>query len=73
MSDFDAPATTGNPESAAWFRAELEALGMTQTGSAKWLKKRGENERPRTTQKGRPASYEERPHPVSGIALRGVC
>jgi hypothetical protein len=44
MSDFDTPATTGNPESAAWFQDELEALGMTQTGLAKWLKKRGENE-----------------------------
>jgi hypothetical protein len=32
--------TTGTPESAAWFRAELEALGQTQAGFAKWMKRR---------------------------------
>jgi hypothetical protein len=50
MSDLDTrpPATSGNPESAAWFRAELEALGLTQTGLAKWLKKRGDDRQPAT-------------------------
>ena len=40
------PPTTGTPESAAWFRSELEALGLTQTGLAKWLKKRGDDRQP---------------------------
>jgi hypothetical protein len=50
MSDIDTrpPPTTGTPEGAAWFRAELEALGMTQTGLAKWLKKRGDDRQPGT-------------------------
>lgn len=54
MSDIDnseatrPPATTGTADSAAWFRAELEALGMTQTGFAKWLKKRGDDRQPGT-------------------------
>lgn len=50
MSDIDnrPPPTTGSPESAAWFRAELEALGMTQSGLAKWLAKRGDDRKPGT-------------------------
>jgi hypothetical protein len=50
MSDIDTkpPPTTGSPESAAWFRAELEALGMTQSGLAKWLEKRGDDRKPAT-------------------------
>lgn len=50
MDDLDTkpPATTGSPESAAWFRAELEHLGMTQTGLAKWLEKRGDDRKPAT-------------------------
>jgi len=50
MSDLDTrpPPTTGSPESAAWFRAELDALGMTQTGLAKWLQKRGDDRKPAT-------------------------
>ncbi|MDO9713044.1 hypothetical protein [Paracraurococcus lichenis] len=39
------PPTTGTPESAAWFRAELEALGMGQSEFARWLKKRGDDRR----------------------------
>lgn len=31
----------GSPEGAAWFRAELAAIGQTQSGLAKWMKKRG--------------------------------
>ncbi len=42
------PATTGTPEGAAWFRAELAALGMTQTGFAKWLKHRGDDRKDAT-------------------------
>jgi hypothetical protein len=42
------PPTTGSPESAAWFKAELEELGLTQSGFAKWLKKRGDDRQPGT-------------------------
>ena len=42
------PPTTGNPESAAWFRAELEALGQTQSSFARWLQKRGDDRQPGT-------------------------
>jgi hypothetical protein len=38
----------GTPDSAAWFRAQLEALGMTQSGFAKWMKKRGDDRMPAT-------------------------
>jgi hypothetical protein len=38
--------TTGTPESAAWFRAELEALGQTKHGFAKWMKRRGDDRPP---------------------------
>lgn len=50
VNDLDTrpPPTTGSPESAAWFRAELEALGMTQSGLAKWLQKRGDDRKPAT-------------------------
>ena len=42
------PATTGTPEGAAWFRAELAALGMTQSSFAKWLKRRGDDRKDAT-------------------------
>jgi hypothetical protein len=42
------PPTSGTPESAAWFRAEIDALGMTQTGFAKWLKRRGDDRKDAT-------------------------
>lgn len=50
MDDLDTrpPPTTGTAESAAWFRAELEALGQTQSGFAKWLQKRGDDRKPGT-------------------------
>jgi hypothetical protein len=50
MTDDDSkmPPNTGTPESAAWFRAELEALGQTQTGFAKWLQRRGDDRKPAT-------------------------
>ncbi|RKK01674.1 hypothetical protein EBE87_27125 [Pseudoroseomonas wenyumeiae] len=45
MTDDDSKPlpTTGTSESAAWFRAELEALGQTQAGFAKWMKRRGDD------------------------------
>jgi hypothetical protein len=50
MSDIDTrpPPTTGSPESAAWFRAQLAELGQTQTSFAKWLEKRGDDRKPAT-------------------------
>jgi hypothetical protein len=50
MSDIDTrpPPTTGSPESAAWFRAQLAELGQTQSGFAKWLEKRGDDRKPAT-------------------------
>jgi hypothetical protein len=50
MTDDDSkpPPNTGTPESAAWFRAELEALGQTQTGFARWMQRRGDDRKPAT-------------------------
>lgn len=45
------PPITGTPESGAWFLAELEALGMTRTGFAKWLKKRGDDRSPKAIER----------------------
>lgn len=42
------PPTTGTPEGAAWFRDQLAALGQTQSGFAKWLKRRGDDRKPET-------------------------
>lgn len=42
---------TGTPESAAWFRAQLEAIGQTTTGLSKWMAKRGDDRRPGTIQR----------------------
>jgi hypothetical protein len=42
------PPTTGTPESGAWFKAQLEALGQTQSGFARWLEKRGDDRKPGT-------------------------
>jgi hypothetical protein len=36
-------STTGISESAAWFRAELEALCQTQASCAKWMRWRGDD------------------------------
>ena len=52
MSDVDTetrpPPTTGTPESGAWFKAQLEELGQTQSGFARWLEKRGDDRKPGT-------------------------
>lgn len=40
--------TTGSPDSAAWFRAELVAIGQTQSGLARWMKSRGDDRQPGT-------------------------
>jgi hypothetical protein len=50
MADDDTkpPPNIGTPETAAWFRAELEALGQTQTGFAKWMQRRGDDRKPAT-------------------------
>jgi hypothetical protein len=42
------PPTTGTPEGAAWFKAQLEELGQTQSGFARWLEKRGDDRKPGT-------------------------
>lgn len=40
------PPTTGRPESATWFRGQLEALNMTQRGFARWMRERGDDRKP---------------------------
>jgi hypothetical protein len=40
------PRNSGTPESTPWFWAELEAMGQTQSGFARWLTKRGDDRRP---------------------------
>lgn len=37
--------TTGTPESAAWFRAQLAELGLTQSSFARWLQEHGDDRR----------------------------
>ncbi len=44
-----APRDAGSTAaSAAWFRAELRALGQTQTGLARWMKEHGDDRLPAT-------------------------
>jgi hypothetical protein len=38
----------GTPESAAWFRATLEALGETQASMARLMKRKGDDRQPET-------------------------
>ncbi len=38
----------GTPESAAWFRAALEALGETQSSMARLMKHKGDDRQPAT-------------------------
>jgi hypothetical protein len=38
----------GTPESAAWFRAALEALGETQASMARLMKRKGDDRQPDT-------------------------
>lgn len=38
----------GSPESAAWFRAALEALGETQSSMARLMKRKGDDRQPNT-------------------------
>jgi hypothetical protein len=38
----------GSPESAAWFRAALEALGETQSSLARLMKRKGDDRQPNT-------------------------
>lgn len=56
MSDADTPAETttpgrGSPESAAWFRAKLAELGLTQTSLARLMIERGDDRQLMTIQR----------------------
>jgi len=41
----------GTPESAAWFRAELEALGETKASMARLMKRKGDDRAPNTIER----------------------